>query len=67
MKKNDLIQLPIFICSLILYVTPLIVFADCNKREYVEPPKMEWYLNDCGLWRQAYPGEDPYGDRPASG
>jgi hypothetical protein len=60
MKKNNL---SIFMGLLMLLTTPL-VFADCDKRVYVQPPKMEWYMNDCGQWRQAYPGEDPYGDRP---
>lgn len=66
MKTHKLKLLSILIYSLISYVTPAIVFADCNRRVYEEPPKMEWYMNDCGLWRQAYPGEDPYDDRPVT-
>ena len=53
--KTQSKQLPIFLCLLAVFFTPIVAYSRCdNKPVYIENPKMEWHLDTCGQWRQGY-------------
>jgi hypothetical protein len=58
MKTINRKTLAIFTSLLALLLIPQITFADCTKHVFVERPKMQWYLDACGEWRQGYPYDD---------
>ena len=58
MEKKRIRHLPLFLC-LFLVTSP--VFAICDRHVQVDPPQMEWFLDECGHWHQGYPDDQDYG------